>query len=253
MKTIAYILCLAVFVTACTKTPQTIAEKEVKSFLKLKLKNPGDYKAISFEKLDTITEADTLKLALDYYNMFVGFSADSQKIKQAMAAINERLATPGLDTNIVYYSIIHKYSHLGLDNEKLELEVRFILDKNFKVLHYDRGIQGQAYFDVAIATDLSEYYKIDRYELDGKPYSTSTVRHRLPYGKHTIRWWKADKMLMSDDYLPLVSYNKEFWLMDNAKDTVPGIRILVISGDYIFTYNSKEEVEKSEKTLNAVL
>ena len=32
MKTIAYILCLAVFVTACTKTPQTIAEKEVKSF-----------------------------------------------------------------------------------------------------------------------------------------------------------------------------------------------------------------------------
>jgi hypothetical protein len=227
-----------------------MAEKAVKSFLKEKLNNPNKYKAISFEQVDTITEGDTLRRVLEYCNLFVSVSADSQNLKKTIAHTEKELSKPGIDTNIVYYSIIHKYAHLGLDNEPVELEVRFVLDPKFNVSAYDRGIQGQGFFDVIIATSFSDLFKVERYELDGKSYTISTVRHRLPYGNHTLKWWKADKLMLSEMYLPEFSYDKDLTLTDNVNDSLPGIRIFVIDGDFVFSYDSKEEFEEKEKSVN---
>ncbi len=250
MKKILITICTVLVVFACSKSPQQLAEKSVTQYLKESLRHPGDYQSISFDTLKIVTDADTLNRLLEFTKWKIGYTDDTASVLATIALCEQRLATPGVDTHIAMYEVSHQYKHTGIDNQPVELTVKFYTDTLFKVIGTNLGIQGQAFFDVLVVTMPWEYSKIEKYAIDGIEYPVGTVKHKVPYGDHTFTWWVAKKLLTDDIYLPAISYDQKFRLYEGKNDTVPGIAIFVIRDQFMHSYNSKEEFLKSGDVIN---
>ena len=250
MKKLLYFLGIALLLSACAKTPQEQAQKNVKAFLKENLLNPGDYKSIAFDTILNISEKDTLLQAIRISELFLSLSKDSASILAMIKQCEENLEKPGIDTNIVYRRIDHTYNHKGLDGQPVELKVTFELDNNYQVIDYFSGIQGQGFFDVFVVVVPTEFKRVEKYTIDGQPYSIGTGKHKLAYGKHSLTWWGADKSLVDNSYLPAFSHNEEIYLQNDRNDSVPGIKIIVLDGYYMHTYNSIEKFKQTKEGAN---
>ncbi len=100
MKKVSLILMtlFVIFMTSCSNSPTDKAQSSVKSWLKENLKDYGNYKTISFSKLDTLKTPDTLD--------------------------NKLIST---------YKITHNYSIVNSDKENVKMTISFYLDKDLKV------------------------------------------------------------------------------------------------------------------------
>ncbi len=250
MKKTIISLCVVMLAIACSKSPQQLAEKSITGYLKENLLHPGDYKPISFDTLKTFTEADTLNRVLEFAKWKIGYTTDSAGVLATIALCEERLALPGVNTRVALYAVNHKYKHIGIDNQPVELSVDFFTDTAFHVVNTNFGIQGQAFFDVLIVTQPWEYSRIEKYAIDGVEYPIGTVKQKVPYGDHKITWWVAQKLLMENYYLTAVPYDQNFSLREGRNDTVPGIAIFVIRDQFMHAYNSREEFLKSGDVIN---
>lgn len=247
MKKLFYLFAFALLLFACSKTPQEQAQANVKAFLKENLLNPGDYKPIAFDTIQNISEKDTLLQKIRISELFLSYSEDSASILAMIKQCEEKLEKPGIDTNIVIRLIGHTYNHKGLDGQPVELKVTFELDDNYQVIDYFSGIQGQGFFDVFVVVVPNEFKRVEKYSIDGQSYSIGTGKHKLPYGKHSLTWWGADKSLVDNYYLPAFSHDEEIYLQNDKNDSVPGIKIIVLDGYYMHTYNSLEEFKQTEE------
>jgi hypothetical protein len=90
-------LLATLLIIGCSNSPSDKAESSVKSYLKDKLQNPGSYEPINFSKLDTFKSNDTT------------------------------------DKIISAYGITHNYEIENSAKEKVNMTVRFYLDKDLKV------------------------------------------------------------------------------------------------------------------------
>jgi hypothetical protein len=247
MNKLYYFIGMALLLSACTKTPQEQAQANVKTFLKENLLNPGDYKSIAFDTIRNISEKDTLLWVLEMSKMRLSYSDDSANVLAAIKQCEEKLEKPGIDTNIVIRLIDHTYKHKGLDGQPVELKVTFQLDNNYQVIDYGNGIQGQGFFDVFVVVIPTEFKRVEKYTIDGQSYSIGTDKHKLAYGKHSLTWWGADKSLVDNTYLPAIAHDEEIFLQNNKTDSVPGIKIIVLDGYFMNTYNSIEEFKQTEQ------
>ena len=247
MKKLLYFLGIALLLSACAKTPQEQAQTNVKAFLKENLLNPGEYKSIAFDTIQNISEKDTLLWVLEIAKIRLSYSDDSASVLADIKQCEEKLEKPGIDTNIVIRLIDHTYSHKGLDGQPVELKVTFQLDDNYQVIDYGSGIQGQGFFDVFVVVVPTEYKRVEKYTIDGQSYSIGTVKHKLAYGKHSLTWWCADKSLVDNSYLPAFSHDEEISLQNSRNDSVPGIKIIMLNGYSMHTYNSIEEFKQTEE------
>lgn len=250
MKKTLISICVVLLALACSKSPQQLAEKSITQYLKENLRHPGDYKPISFDTLKIVTDADTLNQALTFAKWKIGYTDDSASVLATIALCEKRLAMPGVESHLAYYEVGHKYQHIGIDNQPVELSVKFYTDSTFHVVKTNLGIQGQAFFDVLVVTMPWEYSKIEKYAIDGIEYPVGTVKHKVPYGDHTFTWWVANKLLTDDIYLPAIPYDQKFRLYEGKNDTVPGIAIFVIKDQFMHAYNSKEEFLQSGDVIN---
>jgi hypothetical protein len=238
---------IAALLSACTKTPQEQAQKNVSAFLKENLLNPGDYKSIAFDTIRNISEKDTLLWVLEIDKIRLSYSDDSAAVLAAIKQCEEKLEKPGIDTHIVIRLIDHTYKHKGLDGQPVELKVTFQLDNDLQVIDYGPGIQGQGFFDVFVVVIPTEFKRVEKYTIDGQSYSIGTGKIKLAYGKHSLTWWCADKSLVDNSYLPAFSHDEEFFLQNNKTDSVPGIKIIMLNGYSMHTYNTIEEFKQTEE------
>jgi hypothetical protein len=115
------------------------------------------------------------------------------------------------------------------------------------VIDYGPGIQGQGFFDVFVVVIPTEFKRVEKYTIDGQSYSIGTGKHSLAYGKHSLTWWCADKSLVDNSYLPAFSHDEEIFLQNNKTDSVPAIKIIMLNGYSMHTYNSLEEFKQTEE------
>jgi hypothetical protein len=236
---------------SCTSV-QTKVEKSVSTFLKEKLKNPKTYVPTNFSKVDSIFQYDTLTqfyslkseeyerskriASIDSFSLEM-YKSDSKKLKESQIEIKrqaeivdsigkqlinykELFSDSAVKKNLVAYKVTHSYKHLGLDNEMVDLNLTFTLDKNFKIIQkaLEKGINGQANFEIKIkCKDGGSYYteyvidpKFDGQLINSNGITTLTTKA----GSHYLTWTAANKngfnMLMNQE-----TFHEEIKLEDS--------------------------------------
>lgn len=85
-------------ITSCTTSPEDNAKYSIQSFMKVNLKNQNSYEPISFSTIETLAIPDTMT--------------------------NNRIS---------YFKVKHRYSVLNDLKEKVNMDVEFYLDKDYRV------------------------------------------------------------------------------------------------------------------------
>jgi hypothetical protein len=100
MKNLLSITALMFYVciTSCTSSPEENAKYSIKSFMKVNLKIQNNYEPISFSAIETLAIPDTMT--------------------------NNRIS---------YFKIKHNYSVMNDLKEKVNMNVEFYLDKDYRV------------------------------------------------------------------------------------------------------------------------
>jgi hypothetical protein len=91
-------LMLYLCVTSCTTSPEDNAKYSIQSFMKVNLKTQNNYEPISFSAIETLATPDTMT--------------------------NNRIS---------YFKIKHNYSVMNDLKEKVNMNVEFYLDKDYRV------------------------------------------------------------------------------------------------------------------------
>jgi hypothetical protein len=175
MKQIYFLLLTlaTVYLSSCSNSPTEKAQSSVKDYLKNNLKNPDSYVAISFSKIDTFS----VDYEKDKKSIEESFKDNKELRDKYLAELKESLETP--------YSIKHFYSVVNSDKDKVQMSVRFTLDKELKVVEKSvtKSINGECGSLAGVV-----YWKYNDY-VGNKPdigseitlYSRDTIRDNLKY------------------------------------------------------------------------
>jgi len=108
--------------TSCSNSPTDKAQSSVKDYLKDNLKNPESYEPTSFSKIDTFS----IDYDKDKKEIEESLKDNKELRDKYLAELKKSLETP--------YSIKHDYSVVNSDKDKVQMSVRFTLDKELKVV-----------------------------------------------------------------------------------------------------------------------
>jgi len=191
MKKLYFILLTVttVYMTSCSNSPTDKAQSSVKDYLKDNLKNPESYEPTSFSKIDTFS----IDYDKDKKEIEESLKDNKELRDKYLAELKKSLETP--------YSIKHDYSVVNSDKDKVQMSVRFTLDKELKVVEKSvtKSINGE-YGSLAGVV----YWKYNNY-VGNKPdigseitlYSRDTIRDNLKYETNVdaLGNYKIEKVL----------------------------------------------------------
>jgi len=275
MKTRSLILIGFLLLTGCSTDIQTKVEKSVKKYLVNNLKNPSTYKPMDFSKVDTITQADTIKEYLILIDRLIEIEQEAQNRAERMDEISlenldkpnttkksnltqdshvidslqkvrnlllEISLKPEVKNNIVRYKVTHKYSHKSLDNEMVDINIDFTLDNRVTIIPYkiSKGINGMANFKIKILCKDGGYYYTEFVidpKLDGQLInSNGLTEFKLKMGSHFLTWTASNKNGFGV-LTTAETFRKELVLEDSKLNYT----YFVIFGKEFFEYKDENE------------